>query len=170
MTAYYKKYQEMREKSPNVGKWYGRAVYTGTVTERDMAEEIEKRSTVHLADVLAVLASMKELIKTYVQDSKRVRLADLGTFKLGFSSSPSEKAEDFDASNIMRPHLLFTEERVIGADHTVQTRAFASGVKFKEYGSDTSSKTKKTSSDSSSSGSGSSDSGTGGTSAGGEKA
>lgn len=132
MPAFFKVYQNNVSSNPNRGKWYARPAYTGTVDERTLAREIEKRSTVHLADVEAVIASLTELIQQHIQNSERVKLTGIGTFKISFSSTPVEERDDFSPAKIYNPRVIFQEERTLNTDHTVSTRALTGGARFQE--------------------------------------
>lgn len=159
MPVYYKKYQNKSKNEKTSGKYYGRPKYTTTVTERDLAKEIEKRSTVHLADVLAVIASLVEVMQEHLQSSERVTLTGLGTFKVGITTKGAATADEFTVANIKSSRILFAESKTVNSDHTVATRAMSTGTSFVEWGSEA--KTKKTSTTDSGS---SSDSGSGGSS------
>lgn len=48
MAVFYKLYQDNRKTSSNQGKWYARAVHTGTVDIDDLAEEMQANCTVNM--------------------------------------------------------------------------------------------------------------------------
>lgn len=89
MAVFYKLYQENREGSANKGKWYARAVHTGTVTIDDLADEMQANCTVKRADIVAVLSELVETMQKHLQMSHRVKLDRLGTFKIGMHTSPA---------------------------------------------------------------------------------
>lgn len=132
MAIYFKLYQNNQKKNPNRGKWYARPAYQETVNERDLAAEIEKKTTVHTADILAVLQALSEQIAEELRDSKRVHLTGLGTFKIGISTSPAGTRDDFKANvNIKHARVLFQPEtRGTGE---ARTRALLSGITYKEW-------------------------------------
>lgn len=72
MAVFYKLYQENREGSANKGKWYARAVHTGTVTIDDLADEMQANCTVKRADIVAVLSELVETMQKHLQMSHRV--------------------------------------------------------------------------------------------------
>lgn len=132
MSVKYVVYQNNNEKNPKKGWWYGRVKYQGTINERKMAEEIEKRSTVHLADILAVIASLKEVMAEHIMNSERVVLTDFGTFKLGMTTKAAETRDDFTTANIVSSRVIFQEAKTLNTNRTVSTRSMSTGVKFEE--------------------------------------
>lgn len=147
MALYFKIYQNNQEKNPNRGKWYARPQYQETVTERDLAAEIEKKTTVHTADILAVLQALSEQIAEELRDSKRVRLTGLGTFKVGISTRPADTPEKFSArENIKSAHVIFQPETKITGSG--RTRALLSGITYKEWTPETRKASSDTGSDS----------------------
>lgn len=114
MAVFYKLYQENREGSANKGKWYARAVHTGTVTIDDLADEMQANCTVKRADIVAVLSELVETMQKHLQMSHRVKLDRLGTFKIGMHTSPADTVKDFTASgNVKSVHVLFQPETKI---------------------------------------------------------
>ena len=113
-------------------QWYGRAVHTGTVDIDDLAEEMEANCTVKRADIVAVISELVVTMKRHLQQSHRVRLNRLGTFKIGMSTSPALTAKDFTASgNVKSVHVLFQPETKIEKDRT-RVKALLTGCKVKE--------------------------------------
>ena len=74
MAGFFKFYYENREGSANKGKWYARAVHTGTVTIDDLADEMQANCTVKRADIVAVLSELVETMQKHLQMSHRVKL------------------------------------------------------------------------------------------------
>lgn len=132
MAIFYKLYQENREGSANKGKWYARAVHTGTVTIDDLADEMQANCTVKRADIVAVLSELVETMQKHLQMSHRVKLDRLGTFKIGMHTSPADTVKDFTASgNVKSVHVLFQPETKIDKNKT-RTRALLTGCKVQE--------------------------------------
>ncbi len=132
MSVFYKLYQDNRETSANKGKWYARAVHTGTVTIDDLADEMQANCTVKRADIVAVLSELVETMQKHLQMSHRVKLDRLGTFKIGMHTSPADTVKDFTASgNVKSVHVLFQPETKIDKNKT-RTRALLTGCKVQE--------------------------------------
>ena len=119
MAVFYKLYQDNRRTSSNQGKWYARAVHTGTVDIDDLAEEMQANCTVKRADIVAVLSELVETMQKHLQMSHRVKLNRLGTFKIGMSTRPADTIEEFTAGqNVKSVHVLFQPETKIEKDKT----------------------------------------------------
>ncbi len=102
------KYQFKNSKSTANGKWYGRFIYTETLSTEEFAKHISSHgSPFDRATILGVLMSACDCLVELVKDSKRVRLGDLGTFYLTPKSMGSETAEDFTADNVLKVRLRF---------------------------------------------------------------
>ena len=133
MAVFYKLYQDNRKTSSNQGKWYARAVHTGTVDIDDLAEEMQANCTVKRADIVAVLSELVETMQKHLQMSHRVKLNRLGTFKIGMSTRPpADTIEEFTAGqNVKSVHVLFQPETKIEKDKT-RVRALLTGCKVTE--------------------------------------
>ena len=98
-------------KSTAFGKYFAYAVYNKKAVSTDeLADLIEKMTTVNHADVVAVLNGLGTVMSHYLKAGEKVHLTDIGTFKVGFSSIGVNKAEDVTANNIYNPRVLFQPE------------------------------------------------------------
>jgi len=132
MAVFYKLYQDNRETSKFKGKWYARAVHTGTVGIDDLADEMQANCTVKRADIVAVLSELVETMKTHLQMSHRVKLDRLGTFKIGINTKPAATIKDFTVNdNVKAVHVLFQPETKIEKNKT-RVKALISGCRVKE--------------------------------------
>lgn len=132
MTVFYKKYQFKRENSRFNGKWYARAVQTETVDINALAEEMEQNCTLKRADIVAVLSELAVTMKRHLQASHRVKLDQLGSFKMSITTTPAESAKDFNAQdNVKAVKVLFMPETHVAKDKT-RTKALISGCKVGE--------------------------------------
>jgi len=132
MAVQYRLYQNNNSKSAQFKKWYGRSVAIDCVDTNRLAEIIEANCTVKRADVLAVLSELTVVMKTELQNSKRVKLDNFGSFKLGISTKPSDTAKDFSVTaNVRDVHVIFTPEVRIGSDGR-RVKSFVNGCKVAE--------------------------------------
>ena len=93
------------------GKWYARAVPTGCVETKELAEIMQRNCTVKKADIVAVIAELVDTMRDQLQQSHRVKLEGLGSFKLGLTSTGAATAADFDIrKNVKGVHVVFTPE------------------------------------------------------------
>lgn len=75
----------------------------------DVAEQIEKQSTVSLADIKGALDALQEVVLEAMADGYSVRLGDIGSFRPTISAAKSrEKQEDVSADDIKAVRVRFT--------------------------------------------------------------
>ena len=110
MSIRYKKVQNKIEGSVNYGKWYGRAVVLDTIDTKALAEEISHATTVTRADIMAVLIELVVAMKNHLQNSQKVDIDGLGSFRVGIQSTLADKAEDFNATKIKGYRVVFSPE------------------------------------------------------------
>ena len=88
-----------------------------TIDINKMAEMISEACTVTRHDILAVLSAFGPVMSRSLQQSMKVYLKDLGTFKLGVRTIGEQDADDFDArKNVKSVHVLFHPETVVNAN------------------------------------------------------
>ena len=122
MAVRYKLYQDNRAESTTRGKWYARAVYNGKPkTLKQMALKIQENVSVKKADVISVLDEMVGVLKEWLQDSNRVKIDGLGSFKIGLKTKPADTAKDFSVSkHVVGARVNFLPE--VEVDPTTGTR------------------------------------------------
>ena len=132
MSVLYRLYQNTNEKSSAHNKWYARSVMTNVVDTEKLAEIMQRNCTVKRSDIKAVIEELIETMRDQLQDSKRVKLDGLGSFKLGLSSKGAEKASDFDARHHIRGvHVIFTPETTTDSTGR-RSKTFLEGVTVAE--------------------------------------
>lgn len=121
MAVLIKKYVNNNKQSNAYGKTYGRVAQMGTVEIDELASEIQGECTVTRSDTLAVISALGVVVKRKLQESKRVHLPYLGTFKLGVNTKGEEKAENFNMrDNILGVHVIFQPETTVENGHRVK--------------------------------------------------
>ena len=95
----YKIYKNNNKKNAGFGKFYARAMHNGTTNLDDIAAIIERNCSMKKSDVKAVLTELVEVMTAQIQDSKRVKLDGLGTFKIGISTKGAESAAAFNPAH-----------------------------------------------------------------------
>ena len=75
---------------------------------QDIAEGIEKTSTVSSADIKAVLDALQFEVIRALRAGNSVRLGDLGSFRPTLSSRAALSAEAFTAANLRRVRVQFS--------------------------------------------------------------
>ncbi|HEY9542440.1 HU family DNA-binding protein [Prevotella sp.] len=111
MAVNYKMYQDNRKESKTKGKWFARATHKGVVETNQLTE---------------VMTDM-------LQQSMRIKLNGLGTFKIGISTRAAETAKDFTITKHLRNvHVLFQPELTVDRSSHARKRALLHGVEFTE--------------------------------------
>ena len=103
------KYKIVSRKNPmnKSVKWYASIATPMPVTLNELAENIEKSSTVSRADAKAVIDALQYAIKKALLDGKSVRLGDLGSFRVTLGSSGAFSEKEFQTSMIKRVRVQF---------------------------------------------------------------
>lgn len=95
-------------------KYYASSVTNNTIGIEELTTEIAKLSTVNGADISAVLYGIVEVLPQLLSKGNSIQLGDLGYFRVGISSKPSDTEEEVNATNIRRSKVLFRPGRKIG--------------------------------------------------------
>ena len=111
MPIYYRTYQSTSQDEKKHGKWYGKAVVMNNITTKEMSEEIQENVSVKRADVIAVLAELKNVIKRNLQAGNRVVLDDIGAFKVNLRTKGAISNEKFGPDNILGLKVIFQPEK-----------------------------------------------------------
>lgn len=88
-------------------KYYAQAKSRGSVDLREIARTLSQRSTVSMADVMAVLEGLIELVPEKLQEGYLVKLGEFGTFRPGFSSMGEASPDKVTAKSISKPRINF---------------------------------------------------------------
>ena len=116
MTLFVKKYQSKNRKNNSFGKTYARTTMIGTIGIEEMADLLSEMCTVTRHDIIAVLSALGPTMSRQLQQSKRVELPYLGTFKLGVTTKGEENEDDFDVRfNVKGVHVNFHPETTTNA-------------------------------------------------------
>ena len=135
MAIKYKLYQDNRAESKNRGKWYARAIYPKTPKNtKDLAQMIQDNVSVKRADVIAVLDELVNVMKLWLQESYRVSLDGLGSFKIGLKTKPADTAKDFSAAkHVVGSRVNFQPEtHWSAADGNRRRKVFLEGLSVEE--------------------------------------
>lgn len=110
--VFYKLIQNMNESMVKTyQKWYAYPVVTETVNLDYIAERIQRNSTAKRSDAKAVLTEMVEVMTDCLQNSQRVKIEGLGSFKIGLSSKGADSPEDFSVNeNVKNIRIIFQPE------------------------------------------------------------
>lgn len=105
---------------------------TGTVDTDALATIMQRNCTVKKSDILAVITELIETMQDQLQESKRVKLNGLGTFKISISSSGASTASDYDVrKDVKSLRVLFQPEVKKDVDGN-RKKTFISGCNVQE--------------------------------------
>ncbi len=101
-------YKVIPRKSPRDRsvKYYG-VQHTRQMSEQDFVERIVQKNTVTRADVLAVIASIREELVYSIRNGNSVTLPEIGTFGFSLKTKGAETKDKFTADNIKTLHVRF---------------------------------------------------------------
>ena len=101
-------YKVIPRKSPRDRsvKYYG-VQHTRQMSEQDFVERIVQKNTVTRADVLAVIASIREELVYSIRNGNSVTLPEIGTFGFSIKTRGAETKAKFTADNIKTLHVRF---------------------------------------------------------------
>lgn len=98
-------------KSPKSGAYFYFPVIaqSGTLTLSEVAARIAKRSTMHPADIKAVLSALEQTVGDALTTGHSVRLGDLGSFSLTCTAAKGEDAPELvTTKNVDKLRVRFT--------------------------------------------------------------
>ena len=94
-------YKNTNDKALAYGKYYVRAVYDDKFIDTDeLAAFIQTQCTVKKSDIKAVLDELGSAMKHFFELGQKIKLDNVGVFKVGITSSPSDSKESCTASNV----------------------------------------------------------------------
>lgn len=100
-------------KPQEAAKYYAQPVYDGTIDIDVIAKRIAGRSSLTAGDIKNVLSNFLEELPNYMLLGRSVKLNELGTFRISFSSEGVVKPEDFKASMIKDVKIIYTPDSAL---------------------------------------------------------
>lgn len=89
-------------------KFYASPVMSGELTLPGLTKAIEKMCTVSGADIRAVVYAMVDVMKDSLADGNIVRMGELGSLRMSFSSEGKATADEVNATAITGAKVIFT--------------------------------------------------------------
>lgn len=130
MPLLYKLYKDTRKKKgtdtpfnpKTYNKWLAKTVTTGTVESRELAEKIAYSSSATVADTLAVINALVNVMATNLKEGYRVKLDGFGSWKINVKSIGAPDSKVFSVShNITGARVNFrpeyTKDPATGKNH-----------------------------------------------------
>jgi predicted histone-like DNA-binding protein len=106
------KYKLVERRNPQnpqaTPKLYATPVNDGKITQKEIAADIVELSSLARGDVSNVIESLLDTVPKYLLMGKSVKLGELGTFRISFSSEGVDDATAFDTRLISGVRVLFT--------------------------------------------------------------
>ncbi|WP_036876334.1 HU family DNA-binding protein [Xylanibacter oryzae] len=132
MPVLYKLNKDKRKTSRTVGQYFARAIHVGVIDTDGLAKIMQANCTIKASDIKAVLTELVETMATQLQNSMRVKLDGLGSFKIGIRGIGSNTIDDYSVTkNVKGLRINFQPETK--KDSTgVRQKAMLSGTKVQE--------------------------------------
>ena len=109
--SYHYRVVERKNTLPNAKKAtaaYAVPLQIGKMSVKELSEDIADRTTLHRADVRAVLDVLSVTTLSALQRGFGVDLGELGSFTLRLRSHATEKKADFESQNIRDAKILYS--------------------------------------------------------------
>jgi predicted histone-like DNA-binding protein len=105
-------------------KLYATPVNNGKITQKNIAADIVNFSSLSRGDVTSVIENLIDTIPKYLLMGKSVKLGELGTFRISFSSTGVDNEAEFTTDKISNVKVLFLP--------SPELRASLNGIKFEK--------------------------------------
>lgn len=105
------KYKLVRRVNPTdrtKSKLYATPVNEGQISKAEISKEIVNISSLSRGDVSNVIESLIDVIPKYLFMNKSVKLGELGTLRVSFSSEGVEEESEFNVGLINGLKIIFT--------------------------------------------------------------
>lgn len=94
-------------------KYYAQPIYNGMVDVDFIARQIAGRSSLTAGDIKNVLSNFLEEIPTYMLLGYSVKLNELGTFRVSFSSEGAITPDTFKTTMIRGKKVIYTPDAIL---------------------------------------------------------
>ena len=104
-------YKNTNDKSKSFGKYFVRPVYDNKfVTTKELADFIQAQASVKRSDCKAVLDELGEAFRHFFALGQKIKLDNIGIFKVGCSSQGVDSEVQATASIVTARRVLFQPE------------------------------------------------------------
>ena len=104
----YKLISRVNPQDRTKSKLYAKPVNEGVVTQKAISIDIVNLSSLSRGDVSNVIESLIATVPKYLLMGKGVKLGDLGSLRLSFTSEGVDNAKDFNTKMIRGVKVVFT--------------------------------------------------------------
>lgn len=106
------KYRLIQRQTPGnakeLARWYAVPILSGKTTQECISEDIAGRSSLTRGDVSSVILNLIDAFPSKLLEGNSIRLDGFGTFRVSFSSTGTDEAEQFNTAMIKKPKIIFT--------------------------------------------------------------
>ncbi len=97
-------YKVQKKKSPKDGteKYYGAVTMRKNVSQRTIEEEVRSATALERGDVQSAITTLADCIKKHLMDGDSVKLDELGTFSLTFTSKGVASEADYKPTTCIK--------------------------------------------------------------------
>jgi predicted histone-like DNA-binding protein len=88
-------------------KYFMQLINGGTVSQREVAQQISERTSLSKADTAAMVEAMLEVIPQMLAEGKIVRLGEFGSFSLSVSSTGADAPEQLNSGHFSKVNVRF---------------------------------------------------------------
>ena len=100
--------RDMSKGAPEGSKlFYAQITNIRRVAFEELCDEIAETCTLTSADIKAVMDRMMWVMVTHLKNSEIIEFADLGNFRMSVGSSGSATKDEFTATQIKKPKVIF---------------------------------------------------------------
>jgi predicted histone-like DNA-binding protein len=102
-------------------------------TLKQLALKIQENVSVKKSDVKAVLDELVGVLKEWLQDSNRVKIEGLGSFKIGLKTKPADSAKEFSvAKHVVGARVNFLPEVEVDVTTGRRVKSLLMGLEVEE--------------------------------------
>ncbi|MDR0790157.1 MAG: HU domain-containing protein [Bacteroidales bacterium] len=92
-------------------KFYAMAHVNEIIKTKQVANSIQRSSSLNSADVYGVLCALSEVLATQLRQGNSVKLDGIGTFSLSLTSKPSTNSKNVPHKSVKVSRICFKAER-----------------------------------------------------------
>ena len=87
--------------------WYATKESGRSIDLRAIAQDIQDRTTLTKADIMAALISLEQILPTYLDKGFTVRLGGFGSFRISVTSTASPTEQEVTTRNVKSARVVF---------------------------------------------------------------
>jgi len=87
--------------------WHAQSYITGVCTMDELCNDIADRSTATSGDIKLIIDGLVQILSRRLQSGQSVQIGELGTFRPSLGSEGAGTKEDFTATLIRNPRIVF---------------------------------------------------------------